>query len=123
MSKWNRARIFQPTKIQETSRVKRTKIENYRKQARLGGCLGIALQPISLLLIGSLSELDGMSTRVILGITVLGLSFILMDWGIWNYAKSKGYGNYVAALSIFCVYGLVILLCLPDKQRSRETLK
>jgi hypothetical protein len=103
--------------------VKQPKIENYRRRARLGGWLGIALQPISLLLIGSLSELDGMSAKVILGIIVWGLSFILMDWGIWNYAKSKGYGNSVAALSIFCVYGLVILLCLPDKQRNKETLK
>jgi hypothetical protein len=98
--------------------VKQTKIENYKRRAQFGGWLGLALQPIALLFIGSLSELDGMSAKVILGLTVLGLSFILMDWGIWNYAKSKGYGNYVAALSIFCVYGLVILLCLPDKQRN-----
>jgi hypothetical protein len=103
--------------------VKQITIENYRKRARLSGWLGLALQPISLLLIGSLNELDGMSGRVILGITVLGLSFILMDWGIWNYAKSKGYGNSVAALSVFCVYGLIILLCLPDKPRNKETLK
>lgn len=94
------------------------KIDSYRKRARLGGWLGLALQPVSLLLIGSLNELEGMSAKVIFGITVLIPSFILMDWGIWNYAKSKGYGNYIAALSVFCVYGLLILVLLPDKRRN-----
>jgi hypothetical protein len=95
------------------------KIDSYRKRARLGGWLGLALQPISLLLIGSLNELEGMSAKAIFGISGLISSFILMDWGIWNYAKSKGYGNYVAALSIFCVYGLLILALLPDKSRNQ----
>jgi hypothetical protein len=92
------------------------KINSYRKRARLGGWLGLALQPLSLILIGSLNELEGMSAKVIFGIAVLISSFVLMDWGIWNYAKSKGYGNYIAALSIFCLYGLLILVLLPDKR-------
>jgi hypothetical protein len=100
-------------------RMKGKKIDSYRKRARLGGWLGLALQPISLLLIGSLNELEGMSAKAIFGITGLISSFILMDWGIWNYAKSKGYGNYVAALSIFCAYGLLILALLPDKSRNQ----
>jgi hypothetical protein len=41
------------------------KIDSYRKRARLGGWLGLALQPISLLLIGSLNELEGMSAKAI----------------------------------------------------------
>jgi hypothetical protein len=98
--------------------MEKKKINSYRKRAQLGGWVGLALQPVSLLLIGSLNELDGMSTKVIFGIIVFISSFILMDWGIWNYAKSKGYGNYVAALSIFCAYGLLILVLLPDKGRN-----
>jgi hypothetical protein len=96
------------------------KIQRYQKHARLGGWLGLALQPISLLLIGSLTELDSMSFRVLVGLAGLALSFVLMDWGIWNYAKSKGYGNCVAALSFFCIYGLLILLLLPNKQNAKQ---
>ena len=97
------------------------KIERYRKRARLGGWLGLTLQPISLLMMGSLTELDSMSIRAILGLVGLAFSFILMDWGIWNYAKAKGYGNYVAALSLFCVYGLVVIMILPNKESTKSS--
>jgi hypothetical protein len=92
------------------------KIIRYQKRTRWAW-LGLALQPIAFLVMGSFSELDAMSARGIAGLFLLGLSLVLMNIGIWNYAKAKGYGNAVAALSLLNAYGLLILLCLPNKNR------
>ncbi len=89
---------------------------NYIRKARLGGYLGLALQPLALLMLGSIAEIGQPTVRGVGGIVLLLLSVGLMDWGIWNYAKSKGYGNAVASLSLFCAYGLLIIACLPRKK-------
>lgn len=88
----------------------------YRQRMRWGW-VGLALQPIAILIIGSINELDSLSPRGIAGSLVWLLSLFLMNWGIWNYAKGKGYGNWIAALSLFNVYGLLIIVCLPNKNR------
>lgn len=89
---------------------------HYRRRARLGGYLGLTLQPLAFLVLGSIAEIGQPSMRGIGGVFLYLLSLGLMDWGIWNYAKAKGYGNAVASLSILCVYGLLIIACLPRKK-------
>ncbi|MDX2230507.1 MAG: hypothetical protein NW220_12775 [Leptolyngbyaceae cyanobacterium bins.349] len=64
---------------------------------------------------GSLNELDAMSLRGILGVSLFLLSLGCMNIGIWHYAKAKGYSNWVAALGCFNVYGLIVLLILPRR--------
>lgn len=91
-------------------------IARYQKRTRWAW-VGLALQPIALLILGSFTELDAVSLRAILAVLLFLLSMILMNVGIWNYAKAKGYSNAVAALSLFNVYGLLILVWLPDRNR------
>lgn len=92
------------------------KMIRYQKRTRWAWG-GLALQPIGFLVMGSFSELDAMSVRGITGLLLIGLSLVLMNVGIWNYAKAKGYGNAIAALSLLNAYGLLILLFLPNKNR------
>lgn len=93
-------------------------IVRFQKRTRWAW-VGLALQPIAFLVLGSIAELGVISLRGILGSFLLLLSLALMNLGIWYYAKSKGYGNWVAALSLFSVYGLLVLLWLPNKNRAR----
>ncbi|MDX2240536.1 MAG: hypothetical protein NW224_07635 [Leptolyngbyaceae cyanobacterium bins.302] len=92
------------------------KIARYRKRTRWSW-VGLALQPIAFLVMGSFTELDAVSARGITGLLLLGLSFALMNVGIWNYAIALGFGNAIAALSLLNAYGLLILLFLPNKNR------
>lgn len=89
---------------------------HYNRQARLGGYLGLALQPLACLVLGSIAEIGQPTLRGIGGVFLYLLSLGLMDWGIWNYAKARGHSNGVAALSFLCVYGLLIIACLPRKK-------
>jgi len=91
---------------------------NYARRARIGGYTGLALQPLAILVLGSIAEIGQSTVQGMLGVSLYLLSIGLLDWGIWNYAKSKGYGNAVAALSLFGVYGLLIIALLPNKNRS-----
>jgi len=59
-----------------------------------------------------------MSPRAILAMLLLLFSIGFTNFGIWNYAKSKGYENAVAALGLLNVYGLLILVFLPNQNRS-----
>lgn len=95
----------------------RAKLNQYTRRARVLGWVGLGLQPIGFLVLGSLSAIGQGTIPGILGPLLIGLGVILANAGIWNYAKSKGYGNAVAALSFLSVYGLLILLFLPDKTR------
>ncbi len=91
-------------------------IARYQRRTRWGW-MGLALQPMAILVMGSLNELDAMSWRGIMGLCVFLISIVLMNMGIWNYAKAKGYGNWVAALSVLNIYGLLVLICLPKRSR------
>ena len=95
----------------------RAKTNQYARRARFWGWLGLALQPIGILVLGSLTEIGQWTISGILGPLLVGLGVILASVGIWNYAKSKGYGNAIAALSFLYVYGLLILLVLPNRNR------
>lgn len=97
----------------------RERIARYQQRTRWAWA-GLALQPVAFLIMGSFTELDAMSARGITGALLILLSLVLMNIGIWNYAKSKGYGNGVAALSLFNAYGLLILVCLPNRNRPRS---
>ncbi|MBF2026187.1 MAG: hypothetical protein IGS48_05380 [Oscillatoriales cyanobacterium C42_A2020_001] len=99
--------------------IQREKIARYQQRTRWAW-VGLALQPLALLIMGSFTELDAMSTRGMIGAFLILLSIALMNVGIWNYAKLKGYGNGVAALSLLNIYGLLILLCLPNRNRRRS---
>jgi len=94
-------------------------LARYRRRTRWAWA-GLVLQPIAFLVMGSFTELDAMSVRGITGAFLLLLSIVLVNIGIWNYAKLKGYGNGVAALSLLNIYGLLILLCLPNRNRHRS---
>ncbi len=93
------------------------KSANHVKRARRFGMVGLSLQPVGFLLVGSLHHLDQPILATYLGLLTLLLGVVLACIGIWNYAKSKGYGTAIAALSFFYVYGLRILILLPDKNR------
>ncbi len=94
-------------------------IARYQQRTRWAWA-GLALQPVGFLIMGSFSELDAMSARGITGVFLILLSLVLMNIGIWNYAKSKGYVNGVAALSLLNAYGLLILVCLPNRNCPRS---
>ena len=95
----------------------RAKVDRHIRRARLFGWVGLALQPIGFLVLGSLTAIGQGTIPGILGPLIVGLGVVLAGVGIWHYAKSKGYGNAVAALSFLYAYGLLIIFLLPNKNR------
>jgi hypothetical protein len=95
----------------------RAQTNRHRRRARWCGLVGLALQPIGFLVMGSLTAIGQGTIPGILGPLLVGLGIVLASVGIWHYAKSKGYGNAVAALSFLYAYGLLILVLLPNRNR------
>ncbi|MDD4879180.1 MAG: hypothetical protein PHR22_01835 [Candidatus Omnitrophica bacterium] len=46
--------------------------------------------------------------------------FLLLIWGLWNYAKGKGYKGVWGLLGLLSIFGFVVLVLFPDKKKSEE---
>lgn len=46
--------------------------------------------------------------------------FLLFIWGLWNYAKGKGYHGAWGLLGLLSVFGFMILALFPDKKKSEK---
>ena len=46
--------------------------------------------------------------------------FLLLIWGLWNYAKGKGYKGVWGLLGLMSILGFIILAFFPDKNKEGE---
>jgi hypothetical protein len=44
--------------------------------------------------------------------------FLLLIWGLWNYAKGKGYKGAWGLLGLLSIFGFVILALFPDRRKE-----
>lgn len=44
--------------------------------------------------------------------------FLLLIWGLWNYAKGKGYKGAWGLLGLLSIFGLVILVLFPNRKKT-----
>lgn len=81
-------------------------LPEYRSKANLWIGIGLLLQFGSLLVIPE-------------PINALGIlaGFVMILIGCGNYAIAKGYSGLLGILGIGSILGLVILICLPDKNK------
>ena len=49
----------------------------------------------------------------------LALGFGLWLWGCYCHAKAKGYSGWLGGLGLLSLPGLLVLLILPDRAKSR----
>jgi hypothetical protein len=47
----------------------------------------------------------------------VGVGFIFFIWGCSSYAQGKGYSQWIGALGLLSIFGLVVLAVLPDKHK------
>ena len=45
-------------------------------------------------------------------------SFGFLIYGLYNYAKGKGYSGWLCLLGFLYILGLIILVVLPDKRKN-----
>ena len=46
--------------------------------------------------------------------------FLLLIWGLWNYAKGKGYKGVWGLLGLLSIFGFMILALFPDKKKGEK---
>jgi len=89
-------------------------IEGYRARTNIGVGLGM------------LAQLSGffVSYYVHIGIllwlaaiSIYG-GFLLLIWGLWNYAKGKGYKGAWGLLGLLSIFGFAVLALFPDKKKD-----
>ena len=88
----------------------------YRIKTNIGVGFGILAQ-----LIGFLVS-DHIQIGIVLwcaAILIYG-GFLLLIWGLWNYAKGKGYKGAWGLLGLLSVFGLVVLALFPDKKKGEK---
>lgn len=44
--------------------------------------------------------------------------FLLLIWGLWNYAKGKGHKGAWGLLGLLSIFGFIILALFPDKNKE-----
>ena len=81
-------------------------LPEYRSKANLWIGIGLLLQFGSLLVVPEPLNALGI---------LAGLVMILIGCG--NYASAKGYSGLLGILGLGSILGLVILICLPDKNK------
>jgi len=86
----------------------------YKKKTNIG--IGLAIVAFfTAILINSLSESQIVSTIAFL---VGSITMPLWIFGVWCYAKGKGYHGAWGLLGVFTLIGLIILACFPDRHKS-----
>ena len=46
--------------------------------------------------------------------------FLLLIWGLWNYAKGKGYKGVWGLLGLLSIFGFAVLALFPDKKKAQN---
>ena len=86
----------------------------YKKKTNIG--IGLAFVTFfAAILINSLSESQIVSTIAFL---VGSITMPLWIFGVWCYAKGKGYHGAWGLLGVFTLIGFIILACFPDRHKS-----
>lgn len=61
---------------------------------------------------------EGLNILDLLLLPLALISFGCLFYGLYNYAKAKGYSGWLALLGFLQILGLIILVVLPDKHKN-----
>lgn len=88
-------------------------LAEYRKKANIGIGLFLIATAIALtvaILIGTEEAVEGAKL-------IHGVGIIFFFYGLYNYAKGKGYHGVWGLLGFLTIIGLIILVCFPDRHK------
>jgi len=91
-------------------------IEEYRMRTIIGVGLGI----IALIIGFYLSYYVHIGIVLWFAAIVIYSGFLLFIWGLWNYAKGKGYKGAWGLLGLLFIFGFVILALFPDRKKGKK---
>ena len=87
-------------------------LQENKTNTNIGVGIGIILQIAGRVLIYAMPNLALLG----LGICLVGLIFFI--WGCMNYAEGKGYSKWLGLLGLLSCIGLIVLVILPDNNKS-----
>ncbi len=90
-------------------------LAEYKKKTNIAIGLAIVAFLVGCLLSGAIEE-DVPALQGVFGLAVIPL-FI---YGCCCYAKGKGYHGAWGLLGVFCPFGLIILVCFPDRHKTTK---
>jgi hypothetical protein len=90
-------------------------LAEYKKKTNTGIALAIAIWILGGILLGLLNKMSAEDWR-----SVQGLGLIPFIYGCCCYAKGKGYHGAWGLLGIFFIFGLIALVCFPDKNKTTK---
>ena len=91
-------------------------IEEYRIRTNIGVGLGIIAQIVGFYV----SYYIQIGIVLWLAAIVIYGGFLLLIWGLWNYAKGKGYKGVWGLLGLLSVFGFVVLALFPDRKKHKK---
>lgn len=89
-------------------------IEEFRRNTNVGVLSGIIAQVIGFVI----SYYFHIGIIMWVGAVLVWGGILLFIWGLWNYAKGKGYRGTWGLLGLLSVIGLIILAFFPDKKKG-----
>jgi len=91
-------------------------IGEYRLRTNIGVGLGIIAQIVGFYV----SYYVHIGIILWLAAIVIYGGFLLFIWGLWNYAKGKGYKGVWGLLGLFSIFGFIVLALFPDKKKNEK---
>ena len=88
--------------------------KEYRIKTNVGVGLGIIAQMIGF----AVSKYVHIGIILWIAAIIIYGGFLMFIWGLWNYAKGKGYKGAWGLLGLLSVFGLVILALFPDRRKE-----
>lgn len=91
-------------------------IEEYRIRTNIGVGFGIIAQIVGFYV----SYFVQIGIVLWLAAIVIYGGSLLFIWGLWNYAKGKGYKGVWGLLGLLSIFGFVVLALFPDRKKHKK---
>lgn len=86
-------------------------LPEFTRKTNIGVGIGIVAQVLG-------GPLTRSSKDAQLGWPLVILGTMFMIWGCSQYARAKGHSPWLGALGIFSIFGLIVLVLLPDRHKD-----
>ena len=89
-------------------------VAEYQKRSNVGVGIGLVTQILGKVIMGT----AGTTALGMFGAVLAIAGSVLFLWGCWQYAIGKGYSGVTGLLGLLSVFGLIVLLVIPDRRRT-----
>jgi hypothetical protein len=87
-------------------------LAEYKNKTNIGVAIGLILEIAGQVINRQMPDL------ILVGSIIILIGVVFFIWGCMNYCAGKGYPKVLGLLGLLSCIGLIVLVVLPDKNKS-----